>query len=68
MNRLRTEIFLIPATIICLAMLGRRVTLTFGFEDLIGCHGNILSQKYLVVLGICVVAALLAIKYLRNNN
>lgn len=67
--RFRTEIILIPLTIICLAVLSQSIRVPMAFEDLFGFgfRGDLLPLRFLMCLGICVAAILIAVDLFREK-
>ena len=61
--RIRPNLLLIPVTIILLAMLGNAIDCDVRFRELFPIQGTLAAEKYLVVLGLCVVGVLLTIKH-----
>ncbi|MBP7935820.1 MAG: hypothetical protein KA354_14325 [Phycisphaerae bacterium] len=66
-RRFRSELFLVPATIIALALVSERLHTTLSLTDLTGDPNRAIEHRHLAILCLCVYAALLAIKALRNR-
>lgn len=66
-TRFRTSIILVPATIIGLALLSRRLTPAVSFGETVGYSGKLLEHTYLAALCVLVFGVLLAIKRFRNR-
>lgn len=61
--RFRTNILLIPIVLICLGYLTRRIQCSQSLAEVVNFQGNDSDLSHWVVLGLCVVAALLLIKH-----
>ncbi len=65
--KLRSELILVPLTILGLALLGDRIHLPFAFEDVFGVRGDITPYRYLACLAACVVGAIVIYRIVQDK-
>ena len=58
--RFRWNILLVPLSILALAWLSNSVRCTLDFDDLFPMRGRLVAEKHLALLGLSVLAILLA--------
>jgi hypothetical protein len=64
--RFRTDLILIPAAIIALALIAQRLKFAVSFADTVGNSPKLVEHIYLAVLCVIVFAVLLVLKWIRN--